>query len=316
MLIGGIAAPLYDVSPGQINAQIPFELAPGKQYQVYVNAGGATGTPTRLQLLQAVPGVADYTNGRAIVQHADYSLVTDDSPAAPASTWWCIWPGWGPWIRLLPAAPSRPPAPCTTGGRAVAPPQRQRHPAGFRRPVSIVGRVLPDQLQDPGRSGGRQRVASDQAGGWPKQRGDPASEASSAVSGCIAAPDFSRESGVGNASIGSPTRPRRPPRKSIPHRAHAERGDGPGTKHGESAISPGGGLPVEAPPPGNSAKPEARCRRQGRAVRSRSRLCGWRRGSRDRPHCPRWPGSGPPRPAGSNEHCAWRGLPASSTRKG
>ena len=58
MLIGGIAAPLYYVSPWQINAQIPFELAPGKQYQVHVNAGGANSTPTTIQLLSAVPGVA------------------------------------------------------------------------------------------------------------------------------------------------------------------------------------------------------------------------------------------------------------------
>jgi uncharacterized protein (TIGR03437 family) len=83
LLIGGIAAPLYYVSPGQINAQIPFELAPGKQYQVQVSAGGATSTPATIDLLSAVPGVAAYANGRAIAQHADYSLVTDASPAVP-----------------------------------------------------------------------------------------------------------------------------------------------------------------------------------------------------------------------------------------
>jgi uncharacterized protein (TIGR03437 family) len=32
VLIGGIPSPLYYVGPGQINAQIPFELDPAKQY--------------------------------------------------------------------------------------------------------------------------------------------------------------------------------------------------------------------------------------------------------------------------------------------
>src|SRR6185437_299953 len=40
VLIGGIASPLFYVSPGQVNAQIPFELETGKQYQVIVSANG------------------------------------------------------------------------------------------------------------------------------------------------------------------------------------------------------------------------------------------------------------------------------------
>src|ERR1039458_6335794 len=45
VLIGGIPSPLYYVGPGQINAQIPFELDPAKQYQVVVNANGAPTAP-------------------------------------------------------------------------------------------------------------------------------------------------------------------------------------------------------------------------------------------------------------------------------
>jgi uncharacterized protein (TIGR03437 family) len=41
VLIGGIAAPLFHVAPGQINAQIPFELTAGNQCQVQVNNSGA-----------------------------------------------------------------------------------------------------------------------------------------------------------------------------------------------------------------------------------------------------------------------------------
>jgi uncharacterized protein (TIGR03437 family) len=83
VLIGGIVAPLYYVGPGQIDAQIPFGLAAGRQYQVQVNANGGSSTPAVIELLGAAPGIAAYANGQAIAQHTDYSLVTDESPAAP-----------------------------------------------------------------------------------------------------------------------------------------------------------------------------------------------------------------------------------------
>ena len=40
VIIGGKQAPLYYVSPGQINAQVPFELTAGDRYQVIVSANG------------------------------------------------------------------------------------------------------------------------------------------------------------------------------------------------------------------------------------------------------------------------------------
>src|ERR1035437_4095274 len=63
----------------------------------------------------------------------------------------------------------------------------------------------------------------------------------------------------------SPRRP--PPRKAIPHRAHAEREDEPGTNPGESESATGGGRPAKAPAPGNGAKREAGCQRPGRTAR-------------------------------------------------
>jgi uncharacterized protein (TIGR03437 family) len=85
VLIGGASVPLYYVSPGQINAQVPFELTPGNQYQVIVVANGVpTATPATIQLTPAAPGIATYSTGEVIAQHqADYSLVTDASPAVP-----------------------------------------------------------------------------------------------------------------------------------------------------------------------------------------------------------------------------------------
>jgi uncharacterized protein (TIGR03437 family) len=83
VLIGGIPAPLYYVSPGQINAQAPFELAAGGQYQIQVTSGGAVGAPGSVYLAPISPALASTPTGMIIAQHADYSLVTEDAPAKP-----------------------------------------------------------------------------------------------------------------------------------------------------------------------------------------------------------------------------------------
>jgi uncharacterized protein (TIGR03437 family) len=84
VLIGGIAAPLYYVSPGQINAQIPFELISGNQYQVQVVSNGTLSTPDSIQVVSVSPGIAAFPTGLAIAQrYPDYSLVTEASPARP-----------------------------------------------------------------------------------------------------------------------------------------------------------------------------------------------------------------------------------------
>jgi uncharacterized protein (TIGR03437 family) len=84
VIIGGIAAPLYFVSPGQVNAQVPFELTAGQPYEVIVNANGALTTPQTIQAGTVSPGIAEYASGYAIAQHvANSSLITDASPAMP-----------------------------------------------------------------------------------------------------------------------------------------------------------------------------------------------------------------------------------------
>ena len=83
VIIGGVAAPLYYVSPGQINAQVPFELAKGGSYQVIVLANQAQSTPIPVQLAADAPGIAAFASGGIIAQHGDGSLVTDAAPAMP-----------------------------------------------------------------------------------------------------------------------------------------------------------------------------------------------------------------------------------------
>jgi uncharacterized protein (TIGR03437 family) len=83
VLIGGIAAPLYYVSDGQINAELPFELTAGKQTQILISANGALTLPDTLDIEPVTPGVAALASGQIIAQHADSSYVTASSPAQP-----------------------------------------------------------------------------------------------------------------------------------------------------------------------------------------------------------------------------------------
>jgi len=83
VLIGGVAAPLFYVSPDQINAQIPFELTAGNQYQVIVDANGALTTPQPIQLNGGTPSILNFTSGAVVAQHLDGTLVLEDSPASP-----------------------------------------------------------------------------------------------------------------------------------------------------------------------------------------------------------------------------------------
>lgn len=82
VVIGGVAAPLFYVSSGQINAQVPFELAPSQQYQVLVYANQALSTPQSITVTGAAPGVLTYpATGVTVAIHQDGSLVSTASPA-------------------------------------------------------------------------------------------------------------------------------------------------------------------------------------------------------------------------------------------
>ena len=83
VMIAGLAAPLYYVSPTQINAFAPFELVPGANYQVQVKSSQGVSTPDSVQITNAVPGVAALASGLAIAQHLDGTLVNETSPARP-----------------------------------------------------------------------------------------------------------------------------------------------------------------------------------------------------------------------------------------
>jgi uncharacterized protein (TIGR03437 family) len=84
VLIGGTAIPLLFVSPGQINAQVPYETAPGTASLV-VQSNGASGAPVQIQVAAVGPGVLmpEGVNHVLAVNLADGSLNQTASPALP-----------------------------------------------------------------------------------------------------------------------------------------------------------------------------------------------------------------------------------------
>ncbi len=82
--VGGRAAPLIYVSSGQINCQLPFELAGQTSVPVVVESDGVSSSPVMLSLAASAPGIFTLTvSGRtqgAVLNEND-SLNTTSNPA-------------------------------------------------------------------------------------------------------------------------------------------------------------------------------------------------------------------------------------------
>jgi len=74
--IGGVKAPFYFVSPGQLNVQVPFEVAAGPQ-AVVVTTGGGASTAFTLTVASAAPSIFTDANGTAaVVKNSDFLVIT------------------------------------------------------------------------------------------------------------------------------------------------------------------------------------------------------------------------------------------------
>jgi uncharacterized protein (TIGR03437 family) len=98
-----------------VNAQIPFELDAGKQYQVIVSANGALTTPQPIQLNAGAPAVLQFTSGLIVAQHQDAAatLISDAAPAKPGEYIVLYMSGLGATDIPVPsgqASPANPPA--------------------------------------------------------------------------------------------------------------------------------------------------------------------------------------------------------------
>ena len=78
--IGGRPAPLLLVSPGQINAQVPADLAPGATTVTVTTAAGTSAT-FNATVAAAAPSIFFDGTGGIIVKNSDFSLIRPDNPA-------------------------------------------------------------------------------------------------------------------------------------------------------------------------------------------------------------------------------------------
>lgn len=83
--MGGLNAPLYFVSPGQINAQVPFELTPGSSVPILVTSGGRLTAPQNYFIAPAEPGVFIAGSVPAILDGRS-RLITTQNPALVGDT--------------------------------------------------------------------------------------------------------------------------------------------------------------------------------------------------------------------------------------
>jgi uncharacterized protein (TIGR03437 family) len=116
VLIGGVAAPLLFVSPSQINAQVPAELAGRTISAVQVVTNGVA-APAPILLAPTGPGIFTVNqsgSGRGAVLHAStHALVTPESPARRGEILEVYVNGLGsttPAFGTNEASPSNPPA--------------------------------------------------------------------------------------------------------------------------------------------------------------------------------------------------------------
>ncbi len=86
--VNGVAAPLFFVSPGQINIQVPFATS-GSNATISVTNNGTKSNEIFVPVAASSPGIFSVSQdgtGPGIVTHADYRLLTPQSPARPGET--------------------------------------------------------------------------------------------------------------------------------------------------------------------------------------------------------------------------------------
>ena len=83
--IGGQDAPLYFVGPGQINAQVPFEVSTGDSVPVATSVGGLLTAPQNYLIAPAQPGIFIAGDNAAILD-ASFQLVTPQNPVRAGDT--------------------------------------------------------------------------------------------------------------------------------------------------------------------------------------------------------------------------------------
>ena len=80
-----IPAPLFGLTPGQIDVQVPFEVAGKTSTQMVITLNGIPSAPVTIPVLPATPGIVTVNSsgaGPGVIQNHDGSLNTADNPEA------------------------------------------------------------------------------------------------------------------------------------------------------------------------------------------------------------------------------------------
>ena len=88
VLVNGLSAPIYLVSPGQINALVPYATT-GATASIVVNNNGTMSNTVQVPVAGTAPGVFSIDRngiGSGAILHADFSLVTSGKPAKRGET--------------------------------------------------------------------------------------------------------------------------------------------------------------------------------------------------------------------------------------
>jgi uncharacterized protein (TIGR03437 family) len=83
--VGGISAPLFYSSTGQVNAQIPFELAASTSQQLVLSASNTFAVPETITLDVARPGIFSANSsgaGQGAITNPQGAIVDSKAPAA------------------------------------------------------------------------------------------------------------------------------------------------------------------------------------------------------------------------------------------
>lgn len=110
VLIGGLLAPIYYTSAGQLNVQLPAELKPNQTYSMLVSVNNALSVPQNIIVGSTTPGVAAFPDGRLIAQHSDVgaTLVDANHPAKAGETLVMYLDGMGATNPVVPSAAAAP----------------------------------------------------------------------------------------------------------------------------------------------------------------------------------------------------------------
>ncbi len=95
VLVNGVPAPAYYVSPLQVNFQVPFATQPGLA-TVSITANRLPSSIAWVQVKPAAPGILVYGNNHAVAQNGDFSLNAPAAPIAPGSYLTVYMTGIGP----------------------------------------------------------------------------------------------------------------------------------------------------------------------------------------------------------------------------